>query len=231
MTKNKNTKPQRYRSIQTLIITPFVFIIVAAVGLSCYLSFHAGQNSVNYLAQQLMGEISVRINAHLHQYLTIPHLLTKSNSHLFKKNKLIVENVDDIENHFFEQLKRFNVQGIFFGNQDGKGVAVFQDGPQSFQSRIIANPPQRFYYRMDQQGQHTSLIKSEDWDPRTRPWYTGAAASNQSIWSPVYTFTDGVLGITASKSYEDAKGRKVGVIGVDLDLSSIGLFSGSIILF
>ena len=224
MTNKKQIKIARFKSLQALIIIPFVIIIVAAVSLSGYLSFRAGQTSVNDLAQQLMREISTKINIHLHHYMTTPHLITESNAQLFKRKTLIVENVDDIESHFFEQLKQFNVQGIFFGNQEGRGVAVFQDGPHSFQSRIISDPPHRFFYRLDQQGHRVSAIKNEDWDPRTRPWYTGAVSSKQSIWSPVYTFTDGVLGITASKPYEDAQGKKVGVIGVDLDLSFIGQF-------
>ena len=224
MTKHNRIKVPRFISLQTLIIIPFVIIIVAAVSLSGFLSFRAGQNSVIDLAQQLMREINATINIHLNQYMKAPHLITENNARLFKRNMLVVEKIDDIESYFFEQLKQFNVQGIFFGNQEGRGVAVFQDGPHSFQSRTISDPPHRFFYRLDQQGRRVALIKNEDWDPRTRPWYTGAAVSNHSIWSPVYTFTDGVLGITASKSYEDAQGQKVGVIGVDLDLSFIGQF-------
>ena len=213
----------RFKSIQFLIIVPFVLIIAFAVGLSGYLSFRAGQGSVSDLAQELMKEISARINTHLNQYLTTPHVITRSNAHLFRHGKLVTTDLDDIERHFLNQLKQFNVQGVFFGDQQGKGVAVFRDGPAFFQSRIIATPPHRTYYRIDRQGRRAKLLEKA-WDPRTRPWYTGAIASDRSIWSPVYTFTDGVLGITASRSYQNATGEIHGVIGVDLDLSFIGSF-------
>ena len=69
-----------------------------------------------------------------------------------------------------------------------------------------------------------ALLQERQWDPRVRPWYTGAEARADTVWSPVYTFTDGVLGITASQAFHDQAGNLGGVIGVDLDLGFVSDF-------
>ena len=68
------------------------------------------------------------------------------------------------------------------------------------------------------------LHKTEppDYDPRTRPWYLNAAASNATVWSPPYTFFDGARGVTASRAWQASDGAPVsGVFTVDFYLSDL----------
>ena len=51
--------------LQLMFIIPFVSLIVCAVGLVGFLSFHNGKRAVNHVAMQLRGEITSRIEPHL----------------------------------------------------------------------------------------------------------------------------------------------------------------------
>jgi len=65
---------------------------------------------------------------------------------------------------------------------------------------------------------------SDTYDPRTRPWYTGALKTNGVYWSDVYKFhTGNAPGITVAKRYETAEGQEF-VVGIDLTLESLSRF-------
>ncbi len=210
--------------LQVLIVVPFVLLIVISGGLAGYLSHNNGQKAVHDLTMRLIREVSGRVHTHLEDFLHTPPLITKLNADLFQQGQLDPQNSRNLETVLFHQLHRFPVQGIFTGFTDGRGVAVFLQDDGTHQSRVIDHPPKRGYYPLDARGQRLAPIKTTEWDPRKRPWYTGAMQKEGAVWSPVYTFTDGMLGITASQSFQDASGRVAGVLGVDLDLGFISAF-------
>lgn len=53
------------------------------------------------------------------------------------------------------------------------------------------------------------------YDPRLRPWYQQALAADHAIWTPVYRFHEGQMGVTCALSCRDAEGRVLGVFTVD----------------
>lgn len=63
------------------------------------------------------------------------------------------------------------------------------------------------------------------YDPRERDWYQQAVAHAGLQWSPVYRFaTTGRRGITAAIAVRKPDGALVGVVGVDISLSSLSGF-------
>ena len=216
------------RPLQSLIVLPFVLLIITGGGVAGYLSHHNGQQAVNELTKRLMGEVSNRIQLHLDGFLKTPTMITQLNADMFLDAHVSLHHTAKIEQLFFKQLQAFQVSGLFLGTQDGRGVAVFRQKGQSFQSRVITQPPNRQFYTLDEQGKRLQLVKEAQWDPRHRPWYRGALLSQRSVWSPVYTFTDGVLGITASQAYFTSSNSPEGVIGVDINLGFISAFLSGI---
>ena len=61
-----------------------------------------------------------------------------------------------------------------------------------------------------------------DYDPRGRDWFRAAVATNTTVWSPPYTFNEGVPGITASRAWRvsDAAAAS-GVFTVDFYLADL----------
>ncbi len=72
------------------------------------------------------------------------------------------------------------------------------------------------------EAKESGLVKfSEDYDPRTRPWYREAVRSYEAVITQPYRFmTEPVLGITFAKQVFD-RGKRIGVIGIDITLSEL----------
>ena len=66
-------------------------------------------------------------------------------------------------------------------------------------------------------------------DPRTRPWYKKAIASNgKAITTEVYTSASGELTITISQSVKNEKNEYIGCVGVDIGLAQLTDFISKI---
>ena len=214
----------KHWSLRNLIVIPSFLFILAGGSVSVYLSYQSGQIEVQALTLRLLSEISRHIAVRIDNFMSIPISVVRGNSTMFHQGHFTVEHLKNIELRFFDHLQMYPVRGVFFGDEQGRGAAVFQKDDGSRESRIIEYPPKRKYFDLDEKGNRLTLNKVVDWDPRIRPWYTGAKGRNKATWSPVYTFSDGVLGITASQEFYDKTGKFGGVVGVDLDLKFISTF-------
>ena len=64
-----------------------------------------------------------------------------------------------------------------------------------------------------------------EYDPRKRPWFEKAVASDQTVMSPVYVFTStGRPGLTLSHRATIDDGVTIGVAGADISLDSLSAF-------
>jgi class 3 adenylate cyclase len=70
---------------------------------------------------------------------------------------------------------------------------------------------------------------TDTYDPRSRPWYLGAAATKELYWSDVYVFfTDQRPGITASLPIYDENGELTAVYAIDIGLDQLSAFLGGL---
>ncbi|MFT5697966.1 MAG: signal transduction histidine kinase [Desulforhopalus sp.] len=85
-------------------------------------------------------------------------------------------------------------------------------------------------YYGDKNGEFTMVPPQQPeikntFDPRTRPWYKGAANSKIPHWTDVYIFASNQKpGITVSVPFFDAEKRLQGVCGIDVDLIAFSKF-------
>ena len=212
--------------LRLVLTVPFVVQTIAVVSLVGYLSFRNGQKAVQEIAGNLQSEISDRIQEHLINYLEKSHTIVKSNVAIAKLDKLNSKDIQTTERYFWHQIQIFSsVKQIYLGAQDGQFIGVSIDESGKFVSRITENFPRRSYYALDYQGNKIELLRSEpNYDPRNRPWYMGATAGKKPIWTDIYTFFQGDLGITAAQSFYDSQGNFRGVMGVDIVLGQISDF-------
>ncbi|MBF0161312.1 MAG: response regulator, partial [Magnetococcales bacterium] len=207
---------------------PFILLLVTGGSLSGYLSYRDGQAGMHEITVRLLNEIGGHMDARLAAFLDTPPTITHMISSLFHRGYFVSEHPVEIERTFFDYVKHYHVRGLFYGDEQGRGVALFRKDDGSFESRVIEHPPVRQFFPLDDQGIRLPLSQTTQWDPRVRPWYTGAKERKEPVWSPIYTFTDGVLGVTASQSFLDSSGKLGGVVGVDLDLGFISDFLRSV---
>ncbi|MGL5060068.1 MAG: guanylate cyclase, partial [Microcoleus sp.] len=116
--------------LRTVLIVPFVLQTFGAVGIVGYLSFKNGQQAVNDVATQLRGEITNRIELNLKSYLTVPHQVNQSNAVALDLRQLNLQNLVDLELHFWNQIKIFDsltFAGIGLENQENLGAERADD--------------------------------------------------------------------------------------------------------
>ncbi len=220
--------------LRIVLIAPFVLLIVFVVGLVGYLSFRNGQQAVNTVAGQLRSEITTRIKEHLHTFLDTPHRINQINASLLRQGQLKANDPQALERHFWQQIEIFDsVTSIYFGNTAGGLVNAGREGAANSRYVIVTDGfvsgPFR-KYATDSQGNRAEMLTTvPDFDARTRPWYTGAVAGGEAVWSEIYIlFTGQDMAIAASRPVYDDQHELLGVVSVDIFLSHLSNFLQSI---
>ncbi|MGL5133298.1 MAG: histidine kinase dimerization/phospho-acceptor domain-containing protein, partial [Planktothrix sp.] len=199
--------------------------IILAVGLTGYLSYRNGQQAINGLVTQLQQEIAHRIKERLDNYLARPYFLNQINVEAIQMGLLDVNNPEDLERHFFQQIQLLkSVQGIYFATYQGEIILVHHSPSQGFLTLISEDFPNRAVYKLDGNGNRTERIGTDFYDAKIRPWYQKAKEGNHTKWSDVYTFSRGDVGITLITRIYDDNGEVQGFIGIDLLLELISNF-------
>ena len=209
--------------LRTVLIVPFMIQLLATVGLTGYLSWRNGQRAVNDVASQLCNEVTKRVQLRLKDYLEKPYLITRLNHRSARLGILSFEDKQFSEYLLWEQIQLFNsVYAIYFGSEEGEFIYVKREADGSSVARQVEFSPERYSYRLDEQGNRNEFLGVDEYDPRVRPWYVNTILTEKPNWSKIYTFTGGELGITASNLFYDSRGNFRGVIGVDIVLSLVG---------
>jgi signal transduction histidine kinase/class 3 adenylate cyclase/CheY-like chemotaxis protein len=212
--------------LRLVLTVPFVLQTVAVVSLVGYLSFRNGQKAVQDIADNLQSEISDRIQEHLINYLEKPHKITKLNAGIARRGQLNLEDLPTTESYFWQQIQSFSsVKQIYLGTEKGEFIGVGTGDSEKLITKITENFPRRSYYALDAEGNQTELLRFDpNYDSRTRPWYIGASTAKKPIWTEIYTFFQGDLGLTAAEPFYNSRGDFRGVMAVDIILGQISEF-------
>jgi signal transduction histidine kinase/CheY-like chemotaxis protein len=214
--------------LQTILVVPFVLQIIAAVGLTGYLSLRNGEKAVNNLAAQLRTEVSDRVRQHLDTYLTIPHQINQINGGAIEQGLFDVTNLRGLGRYFWKQMQVFKEFGyINFGNPQGNFVGVYRAPDDSLRMDFIeqAYLGKYYGYATDNEGNPTKRIIVDDFDFRVDSWYTNAVKVGHPLWSEIYTWDDDPTILSISASYPIYnEGNLIGVIGIDYVLSLLSDF-------
>jgi len=221
-------------SLKILLIVPFVTQVIAAVGITGWLSVQNGREATQELAPQIGQEVTSTIEAHVRGYFKAPLEILEAHGAMARAGYLNFENLENSENAnklFWQQMRQSqslyffyaaNPQGQFIGVERRENDAlVLHRSSQAY----AAAPLTKSIYPLDRTGKPLNQIEVNIYDPRDRPWYKAALIAKQTVWSEVYPFVARpILGITASLPIYSESGSLRGVLAIDLTLSQIGDF-------
>ncbi|MEL7036077.1 MAG: PAS domain S-box protein [Cyanobacteria bacterium J06592_8] len=207
--------------LQLILIVPFALQIVAVVGAIGYISHRNSQDAVQDLVSQLMNELGEHVDERLDNYLDEPILLTNINVDAIEIGYLSLDNLSVVESRFFLQIQRVEtLESIYLGTETGEYLGVYRTSDLSLASSATSEYYQQLTKRRTPSLKSKSPLNiNDDYDPRTRPWYQTGIQNRQATWSPIYAFTDGNLGITATRPFYDRDGNLQGVMAVDVVLT------------
>lgn len=221
-------------SLRWVLVVPFVLQISAAVGLTGYFSLRNGEQAVDELASKLSREITARIEERIRNLANIPHLFLQINEKAIQTGNLNIEDFPNVQRFFYSQVQLSNFAStLYYGNTEGDFILLKKgenkQDPDLVYIRDKSTKPLRKIYRLDQQGNSTDLIRSAEYDPRTRPWYKKAIEAGKPTWSPIYVFTaTPELGVTPVVPVYNQNGELRGVLAIDLTLTQISDFLHSL---
>jgi len=230
-TDNKSQR-DRQMSLKILLIVPFVMQVIAAVGITGWLSVQNGREATQELAPQIGQEVTNTIEAHVRGYINAPLEILQAHGAMARAGYLNFENLNSLNKLFWQQMRQ--AQSLYFfyaANPRGQFIGVERRESNALVlHRSLPNlsstaPLKKLIYRLDNNGKILNQIEANIYDPRDRPWYKGAVKARQAVWSDIYLFVASpILGITASLPIYSESGNLRGVIAIDLTLSQIGDF-------
>ena len=224
--KNFDKLPLRF-----VLIVPFIAQVIMTVGLMGYFSWRNGQKTVESMAMRLSREVTYHIEEHLHQYTNISDLFLRINLANIKAGNFNIEDLVNLERNFWLQTQLTErITTLYFGSERGEFVQVDMKEEPKLSIRSEFTAPLWEIYSLNERGDKQELIKTEEYDPRLRPWYQAAVEAGELVWSPIYLLADPpVLGITpAVPIYEQQTQELKGVMAIDLTLLQISEFLRSL---
>ncbi|MGB3402634.1 MAG: SpoIIE family protein phosphatase [Microcoleaceae cyanobacterium] len=220
------TQLLRRLPLRTVITVQFIIQIVAAVGLTGWLSFRNGSVAVNELTTQLSQEISDRIEERFQSFAEVAHIFLQMNLAAIESGNLDLNDFNQLQSYFWNQTQISDrITTLYYGDEAGNFLLVKNEDPPLFYVQDELTGFQREIYQLDAEGNILELLRINEYNARQRPWYQAAVAEGQPTWSDVYLFAASpILGITpATPIYQD-NGELQGVLAIDLTLEQLSDF-------
>jgi len=220
-------------TLQTVLIVPFVLQVFAAVGIVGYLSFKNSQRAVNDLADQLMGEVSNRIEQNLRTYLQTPHQINQSKLDSIKLGFVNIKDLSAWEKYLWRQVQLYPyINFTSFANRNGE----YRTGEQMSNGTLLINasgPSTKFNfysYNTNDTGDRTKLAATiKNFDIRQKPLYKDASLAAKPTWSSVdISLLEPTLIVSALQPVYNNQKQLDGVLITALRLDSIGQFLNSL---
>lgn len=186
------------QSFQLRIFLALVLIVMIFIPGTGYVGYLQALKIAKKQMEQYTVATGQQITKHIDSFLAQHTYNVTLLASLFEKNLINASNNHELT-QYFTLFKKDHPEfvNIYYGDETGRFVMV---------------PPQR------------AEIK-DTFDPRTRPWYTGASSNNGTHWTDVYHFaSSGKPGITVSSPVHNSAGQLLGICGIDVDLVAFSNF-------
>ena len=232
-------KAERRRRIRRFLrvavpIATLLILLAAIGGIGIYL-YQANRADARLLTDDLLEELEQRIVSEIVNFLEPASVMVRLTREVLKDQALGGRR-EGMTEPLSMHILASNPQLSTFSFADPQGdflmLKKWPDG--SIHTKFM----QRHGEKVDSTWVHRDTAgkvlgvehdPADTYDPRTRPWYTGAVSTGKLYWSDVYVFfTDRRPGITASLPVYDSSGELAAVYSVDIALEHLSTFLGSL---
>lgn len=193
------------------------------------------ERALRQYGQELLTNVVQETRENTAAYLRQAQNSVLLSTGLFEAGLLDADDAAALERYFLEHLRITpEIDALYFGSPQGDFVFSKRGGhgaAYGFFSKLIdgGRTDERRVTLIDRANNLDEgarrLDPSDSYDPRQRPWYRRALASNREIWTDPYIFyTSQQPGLTVAHAVRDADGRLLGVVGADIELSALSAF-------
>ena len=222
--------------LRTLLIVPFVLLVVVPAVIIAALSLYTGLHAVDVLSRQLIGDISARVEqAVVHQLeeaavtlvVTFPNVDDNHNA----SNELF-GSTERLERKLFELTAAARTTTyLCFGREDGAYVGVHRAGLAANSAATVrlqqvgGDALKSYLARTPGDRSQPLETNNKIFDVRNRPWYQIAKTARHLTWTPVYwSIASSALVTTAAQPVMTASGTLLGVFSANVELSELSAF-------
>jgi len=213
-------------------IASVVLLIAAIVAIALY-SERANRRDALALSQDLLSTLDDRIALAVSAYLDPATRAVAVARDLLRDGPILAQlpTIESVGASLLRQTRQIAI--LSFADEDGNYVMVRRGAAGGTDIKVIENQPgprRVTWIRRGVNGEEVGREEDpgDDYDPRTRPWFEGAAATDEVFWTGVYVFfTDQKPGLTASLRYRGPDGR-LHVLGADIMLEDLSHFLSSL---
>ena len=168
-----------------------ILLAAGAVGLSAYLS---SRRVVAHLWHEFADEISANTTQHVLRYLEPAQPAVALEQRLAAEKKLQPEDRFALLQYFHAVLlANPTFTWVSYGSADGAYLSSFRNGPGDVQETLREQTPKgtrwRDFVRQPDGSWKTLRDEIREYDPRTRPWYVAASATDRGVWVEPFLFT------------------------------------------
>jgi adenylate cyclase len=223
------------RKLRVDILTIFGGVLVITVLSVILYTYYNTSRVVLLLSDDIMEKTTEAVIDRTRHFLEPAARLAEISAHLAAAGTLPLKDRDRLERYALEVMRALpQIAMINIGDEAGNFLMPkrLPDGAIATKriDRTVSPPRTTWTYRdRDQKVVKVETSTTDTYDPRTRPWYQAAKQSGRRCWTDMYIFfTDKKPGVTTSYPIVDARGRTLGVIGCDLEISDLSHFLKSL---
>ena len=209
----------------------FVVVMLAALLAITAYSYYSNRRDALALSDDLLGAIERRIAGELDAFLIPIEDTVQLTAEVLRNTSFDIHNRDLLEPLAFKVLANLSqVSNFIVADPHGNFLMVAKMADGSLHTKIIERTPEATkvtWIRRDTAGTVVDEETSTDdaYDPRNRPWYTGAVNSRKVYWSDFYIFfTNQTHGTTISIPIIGKDDQLLGVFGLDIELKAVSAF-------
>lgn len=220
-------------SLRTAVAVPFVLVICITV-LLLSLSHYREIKKITYIeSSYLLDAVAQATTSELQSFLGEPFLIQQN---LAKEIANLALHTPGDMRPIYQyilrtlqelQTQRQQISVLAFGNERGETTGLRRQGNTQDFSLILKDNSTAQKLVIFEGSSPDSAVQTryENYDPRTRAWYTIAAQVNDSGWTRIEGSADGHNDITIAPSTLVRYNKQViGVVTSDIRLSSLGNF-------
>ena len=235
--KKNNPRSKRFAilqqgpSLQITILTAFASLLIITVLIVSAYTYQQNTQAILALSEQLITQTTDTVIERTTKHLSPAALVAQTSATIPNIQNANITTNKELEAYGIEILELYpQLSGFFIGNEEGdflftKRFAGAGIGTQIIERNQITNTRTWTYRDVDGKVTDVEVSANVEYDPRLRPWYEGAKASQDLFWTDIYIFfTDQKPGITAAFPILDDAGETVAVVGIDVALEELSRF-------
>jgi diguanylate cyclase (GGDEF)-like protein len=218
-------------SLRTILIVPYVALVLGLASAIGWLSYRAGDSAVLTVSDHLLLETAERIGQAIDRHLVGSGATLEAafpNGMLAQAD--ISKDLNNLRSRFWiaTSLHIDPNNYVYYGNTAGQAIGLYRHSQEEGELRIKTKPEEnRTRYRFKGIDGELQFHSKEEklFDPRGRPWYTAGANAKNDTWTSVYIdFGTQDLVATRARKVLAKNGQLAGVVATDMSLRSLNDF-------